>query len=338
MVPDMGRDRTRQAPDLFSTAPFGEASPPATKHASSVQPRRHVLPKDLPNAVKHLDDEELDRLLAVALAEAKRRGTQSSPTDKPPPQVATGRSRGLVDAWAAERRSRCLQGWHHACTDCPTVRLIPIGRAEGAGDRCIGVRNHRLKLAAEASRASRLPAFFTDQGRWRSEPSERNAVIAPVHIAPPSNLHSRHEVLRCPSPVPAASGLYAWYFSDVPAIVPTVACLTLDGKTLLYIGIAPDSENKPNSSQSLLRRIQYHYRGNAEGSTLRRTLGVLLENKSGFPLRRVGSGKRITLTHAGERYLDEWMEKNAFVGWMVHPEPWVIERLLAARVFMSVEP
>ena len=153
-------------------------------------------------------------------------------------------------------------------------------------------------------------------------------MIAPVNIAPPGNLHSRHEVLRCPSPVPAASGLYAWYFSDVPAIVPTVACLTLDGKTLLYIGIAPDSENKPNSSQSLLRRIQYHYRGNAEGSTLRRTLGVLLENKSGFPLRRVGSGKRITLTHAGERYLDEWMEKNAFVGWMVHPEPWVIERLL----------
>jgi GIY-YIG catalytic domain len=42
----------------------------------------------------------------------------------------------------------------------------------------------------------------------------------------------------------------------------------------------------------------------------------------------VGSGKRITLTHAGEHYLDQWMEKNALVAWMVHPEPWVIERLL----------
>jgi hypothetical protein len=139
-------------------------------------------------------------------------------------------------------------------------------------------------------------------------------------------------VLRHPSPVPAANGLYAWYFTDLPATIPTDGCLTLDGKTLLYIGIAPDKECKPNSSQSLLRRIQYHYRGNAEGSTLRRTLGVLLENKSGFPLRRVGSGKRFTLTHEGERYLDEWMTENAFVAWMVHPEPWVIERLLLGEL------
>jgi hypothetical protein len=40
----MGRDRTQQAtPDLFSTAPFGETTPPATKGASSEQERRHVL-------------------------------------------------------------------------------------------------------------------------------------------------------------------------------------------------------------------------------------------------------------------------------------------------------
>jgi hypothetical protein len=55
---------------------------------------------------------------------------------------------------------------------------------------------------------------------------------------------------------------------------------------------------------------------------------VLLEQRSGFPLRRVGSGGRITLTHAGERYLDEWMDRNAFVAWMTCPEPWVLERAL----------
>ena len=115
------------------------------------------------------------------------------------------------------------------------------------------------------------------------------------------------------------NGMYAWYFSDLSAIVPTEGCLTLDRKTLLYIGIAPDKGCKPNSSQSLLRRIQYHYRGNAEGSTLRRTLGVLLENKSGFPLRRVGGGKRFTLTHEGERHLDEWMTENLLSsrGWRI---------------------
>jgi hypothetical protein len=147
-------------------------------------------------------------------------------------------------------------------------------------------------------------------------------------IIPPGRLFSRAEVLIRPSPVPAVNGLYAWYFRDVPVVVPTNGCLTFDGKTLLYLGIAPDRANKPNSRASLLSRIRYHYRGNAEGSTLRRTLGVLLEGQSGFPLRRVGSGKRITLTHAGEQWLDDWMEKNAFVAWMVHPEPWTIEHEL----------
>jgi hypothetical protein len=73
-------------------------------------------------------------------------------------------------------------------------------------------------------------------------------------------------------------------------------------------------------------------RGNAEGSTLRRTLGVLLEGESGYQLRRVGSGKRITLTHAGEQYLDEWMARNAFVAWLVCPEPWLLERALLKEV------
>src|SRR5437899_558775 len=69
----MGRDRTEQAtPDLFLTASPGEPSPPA-KQVSSAQERRHVLPKDLPNAVKHLDDRELDLLITASLEEAKRR-------------------------------------------------------------------------------------------------------------------------------------------------------------------------------------------------------------------------------------------------------------------------
>jgi hypothetical protein len=36
--------------------------------------RRYLLPKDLPNALKRLDDGELVSLLAAALDEAKRRG------------------------------------------------------------------------------------------------------------------------------------------------------------------------------------------------------------------------------------------------------------------------
>jgi hypothetical protein len=70
-------NRTEQATlDLFSTAAsFGQPSPPPrAKQVPSAQKRRHVLPKDLPNAVKHLDDQELDLLITASLEEAKRRG------------------------------------------------------------------------------------------------------------------------------------------------------------------------------------------------------------------------------------------------------------------------
>lgn len=42
--------------------------------AQSVIPSRHVLPADLPNAVRQLNDNELDRLLSAVTAEQKRRG------------------------------------------------------------------------------------------------------------------------------------------------------------------------------------------------------------------------------------------------------------------------
>jgi hypothetical protein len=58
--------------------------------------RRYVLPKDLPKAVKHLNDQELERLLDATVEEAKRRGrlpplidaepAPSAPTETPSPK------------------------------------------------------------------------------------------------------------------------------------------------------------------------------------------------------------------------------------------------------------
>ena len=162
--------------------------------------------------------------------------------------------------------------------------------------------------------------------------SGKDALFEASLSTPPNELCSRSDVLSRRSSVPAKNGLYAWYFSDVPKTVPTEGCLMVDGKKLLYIGVAPERAGKSSSRQSLMRHIQHHYKGDAERSPLRRTLGVLLEKESKFPLRRVGSGKRITLTRAGERYLDEWMERNAFVAWMECPEPWVLERALLSKI------
>jgi predicted DNA-binding protein (UPF0251 family) len=82
-------------PDLFSTAsarvPLPSPNPPPSSQvnadAAAASLRRHVLPKDLPAAIKQLDDQELDRLLAAAVAEQRRRGRKPAESvelpDKP---------------------------------------------------------------------------------------------------------------------------------------------------------------------------------------------------------------------------------------------------------------
>jgi len=140
-----------------------------------------------------------------------------------------------------------------------------------------------------------------------------------------SVLYSREEILSTTSLPPSVPGVYAWFFKDIPGSALIDGCITKGPLTLLYVGISPDKIGKPNSRQNLRRRITTHFQGNAEGSTLRRSLGVLLAEKSGYPLRRVGSGKRMTLTHSGEQWLDDWMTENAFVCWLEHQSPWEFE-------------
>lgn len=146
----------------------------------------------------------------------------------------------------------------------------------------------------------------------------------------PNHLWSRQEVLDRPCPVPKAPGVYAWYFKEVPPGVPTDNCFHYQDYTLLYVGISPKAPPKNGakpSSQMLRDRVVYHYRGNAEGSTLRLTLGCLLSDKLGIKLRRVGSGKRMTFAE-GETALSEWMDQNAFITWCEHPTPWIPEESL----------
>jgi hypothetical protein len=85
------------------------------------------------------------------------------------------------------------------------------------------------------------------------------------------------------------------------------------------------------SRQNLRKRVRYHFRGNAEGSTLRLTLGTLLATELGIELTRVGSGTTRTFAE-GERVLSEWMGNNALVCWMPHPEPWEEEARLISTV------
>ncbi|WP_399926653.1 GIY-YIG nuclease family protein [Streptomyces kanamyceticus] len=140
-------------------------------------------------------------------------------------------------------------------------------------------------------------------------------------ISRPDQLWSAQEVLVRPSPVPAAAGVYGWYFERPPH--PDLAA----GR-LLYVGIAPRYMANRTSTQNLRKRVRDHYRGNAARSTLRLTLGCLL----GLDLRRVGSGKRMTFGKAGEATLSQWMADNAQVCWIERSEPWELEAQLISEL------
>jgi hypothetical protein len=153
-------------------------------------------------------------------------------------------------------------------------------------------------------------------------------------VVDPARVWSRGEVLQRPCPVPAGPGVYGWYFKELPYPIDTRGCVVRGDLTLLYAGIspkAPPRDGRAGSRRTLRSRICYHYRGNAEGSTLRLTLGCLLDQRLGLQLRRVGSGTRLTFAD-GEQALSAWMADNAYVAWLETPAPWAAERELIAAV------
>jgi hypothetical protein len=80
----IGRAAVETAKRMYPRAPNPPPSLRATADAPTASFRRHVLPKDLPAAIKQLDDQELDRLLAAAVAEQKRRGRKPAVSVEPP--------------------------------------------------------------------------------------------------------------------------------------------------------------------------------------------------------------------------------------------------------------
>ena len=126
-------------------------------------------------------------------------------------------------------------------------------------------------------------------------------------------------------------------FREIPPGIDAADCVENNGLRLLYVGIAskrPPKTGKP-SRQTVRARIVNHYDGNAEGSTLRRSLGCLLAARLGITLHRVGNGKRVTFC-AGERVLSDWMAENAFVCWTEDREPWIVEEQLIAALDVAL--
>jgi SAM-dependent methyltransferase len=204
-----------------------------------------------------------------------------------------------------------------------------------------------LSVVASEERWNLLKAWITDDVRKDRQPGLKwlNALVRRFsscgetsetvcdELLRPARLWTRSEILSVPSPVPKAPGVYAWYFRSLD-MVPGSGCIGCDDFRLLYIGIspsAPPNNLKGPSTQSLRHRLRYHMQGNAEGSTLRLSLGCLLAERLGIELRRVGSGNRLTFS-TGETQLSQWLEINTRVAWKVCDCPWNLEEQLISAV------
>jgi hypothetical protein len=156
----------------------------------------------------------------------------------------------------------------------------------------------------------------------------------------PTRLFSRDDVLAKPTPVPAVAGIYAWYFDAAPGPAPLEGAHAWMDHRLLYVGIAPrrPTPGAAPTRRSLAVRLREHFNLNAEGSTLRLTLGCLL----GLELRRIasrkrpGTARRMTFGRDGEAQLNAWMAAHARVVWHPDPEPWIIEEQMLERMVLPL--
>jgi len=138
----------------------------------------------------------------------------------------------------------------------------------------------------------------------------------------PSNSCEAYEIKKTSNLVPKQSGIYAWYFRDIPHNIPIEGCRHYEWQsydyTLLYVGIAPKEPAKSGKQgRTLQERIKQHINGNAESSTLRFSLGCLLWEQLGIHLCRV-KPKRFS----DEKALTDWICRNAIIAWSLHEKPW----------------
>ncbi len=128
--------------------------------------------------------------------------------------------------------------------------------------------------------------------------------------------------------LPREPGLYAWW--TVPGSIPDVPRSphpTVPDLDLFYVGISPSNAK---SSQNLRKRVAgNHIKGNTGGSTFRLTLASLLFEAKGW---QPVITDRPLLTPEDNKALTAWQHEHLRLTWATHPEPWVIEHDVIARL------
>ena len=85
------------------------------------------------------------------------------------------------------------------------------------------------------------------------------------------------EIMRHLGTATISHGVYGWWFDQDLAKVPRYGCQQIDGKHLLYVGIAQPGQRRGQIRASAGNRLwRNHLRGSVRVSTLRLSLAALL--------------------------------------------------------------
>lgn len=127
-----------------------------------------------------------------------------------------------------------------------------------------------------------------------------------------------------PSLLPKERGIYGWYFNRLPPEIPPNQYIEHGSLMLLYVGIA--GRNEASNSTLRSRIISQHIKGNAYGSTLRRTLGpLLLKELKLTPYPKGNLHHKGFYFGPGEKELTSWLVMHAWLAWIPEKKPWEIE-------------
>ena len=176
----------------------------------------------------------------------------------------------------------------------------------------------------------------SDSGKRKiyGQSTDISAIVS--SLCNPIALTSREAALRKDSPIPRCEGLYAWYFRNMPPVVPVEDCTHFEEYYLMYVGISP---RKEGGKGNLRKRIQTHFgktlSNNASRSTLRLSLGCLLSEHMNLDIDLQRVSGRVHFND-GERLLSEWMSQNAKVIWCADCRPWEIEKEVIWQLYLPL--
>jgi hypothetical protein len=121
-------------------------------------------------------------------------------------------------------------------------------------------------------------------------------------------------------------GVYGWWFDQDLGSLPRDGCLQMDGKHLLYVGIAQPVQRRGRLRAAAGNRLwRNHLRGSVRVSTLRLTLAALLADRLGLTFLRDARG-RVRMAKTDEDKLSTWLVQHAAISVAQHDDPRALER------------